>query len=193
MAGIIAVTLFAGCLNTKVGIRYTPQTNALPVVGGARVPVSVDVKDVRLIKNSVGFVDIYIQDAGDLTYTFSTTNDVVIAVKQAIEDELANRGFKPSESGVSILAGLNKFYYDDPLGTTLALSVQVKKPDGDIIYSKLVTGNGRHRHFFGNQYRIDVQKSLNEAPQNCVTQLFADPSFVDGLLIANTASSTTGT
>ncbi len=174
-AGAAALTLLTGCINTRLAIHYTPQPNIAPVAGASQVPIHVDVKDVRLTK-SIGEITIY-TEIGNFYYDCYATNDVATVVKQGIEAELANRGFKLSENGVRVLAGLNTFYTsDDQSGPTITLSVQVIKSDGTIFYSKLLAGRAAG---------WNVEPRLNKSLRKCITQLFADTSFIDGLLKAS--------
>jgi len=146
--------------------------------------VSVDVKDGRL-KNYVGTVHISGGYTIDSAYTVVTTNDVLLVFKQAIEDELARRGFTPSENGVTILVGLNEFYCDPaPASAIAAVSVQVRKSERTIIYSKLVTAKGKNPHIRLDQ-GLRIQGALDNALQNCMAQLFADPKFISALLNAS--------
>ncbi len=184
-AGMVVLILFGGCVSTNIGISYTSQSNAAPVAEAARAPVIIDVQDERL-KKPVGTVYSSLGEyGGDFTYTIHATNDIATVVKEAFTEELAKRGFTPSENGVKILVGVNKFYGDSiRAGATLTISVQVRKPDGTVVYSKLVTATGKYRRFTLDTGLI-IQGKLNNALNNCMTQLFADQSFVEELLKAS--------
>lgn len=182
--GMVVIILLSGCINTNVAIRYTPQTNAGPVAGATGVPVNVDVEDVRL-NRSVGTTSTTLTEYGDYSIEFFATNDIALVTKQAIEAELTNRGFRISEGGVTVLAGVNKFYYDDDLRlTTLILSVQVRTSDGTVVFSKLLTDRSKAKRFERKPRRV-VEAALNRALKDCVAQLFDDPSFIDAILKAS--------
>jgi uncharacterized lipoprotein YajG len=181
--GFVALILLSGCVNTHIAITYTPQANVAPIPGAARVPVNVDVKDLRLTKAVADYAASGEYSESELT--FFVTNDVAAVVKQAVEDELANRGFKHSENGVAVRIGLKKLYAHTR--GTIILLIQVRQPDGTIVYSKSLTATAK-----GVLGSRSVVTSLNRAFQNEIAELFADRSFIDAIFKASGSSENSG-
>lgn len=188
--GLIAIALLNGCALSKeyIPINYAPQNNVTTVAGAERVSVKVQVSDVRSIHDRVGNKK---NGYGMEMAPIISTNDVIGVLQNAIETELSNRGFKLSEGDVTILVELSKFYNEFKEGfwagdavAELTISAQIRKPDGNIIYSKLVTGEGEKLKIqlaSGKNAEIALENAL----QNATVRLFGDPLFVDGLVKAS--------
>jgi hypothetical protein len=172
--GIVVLPLLSGCANNEIGLIYTPEVNVTRVSGADRVSVNVEVKDVRLTKA--------INEPSEGDSAVIATNDVAI-VKQAVEEELAHRGFKHSEHAVTVLVGLEKLYHDGLTKATSTLSVQVRKPNGTIVYSETITANAKNA--FMPLRETTFWTTLDRALQNSISELFADQSFIHAILKAS--------
>jgi uncharacterized lipoprotein len=188
--GTIAIALLNGCALSKdyIPIHYTPQANAPRVAGADHVSVKVEIVDVRSIHDRVGNKE---NGYGTSMAAIIATNDVVAVVQHAIETELSNRGFKLADGDVTVLVELSKFYNEFKPGmwsgdavAELTMSAQIKKPDGNIIYSKLVTGEGEKEKIQLASGK-NAEAALEAALQNTMVRLFADPLFTDGLVKAS--------
>jgi uncharacterized lipoprotein len=114
-------------------------------------------------------------------------------VKNSVQQELSNRGFKIADGDVMVLVELSKFLNDFKVGmwsgdaiAELTMSVQIRKSDGNIVYSKLVNGEGEKLKI-QLASGANAKVALEGALQNAVVRLFSDPLFIDGLLKAPTA------
>ena len=181
--GVVVVILLSSCQSTEIGLHYTPQKDVAPITGADRVPIKISVTDARLVK-SVGTADESNQ-FGSSVWQIYATNDVAVVMKNAIAGELAHRGFKLSDKGVSLRVSLNTVDGKSK-GLTgagkIAISVQILQSDGTISYSQLITGNGHSSPLAHYDDGKTIKLALDGALQNCLGQLFADPSFITVLL-----------
>lgn len=190
LGGIVAIAFLNGCAVSKdyISVNYAPQTNVVHLAGAEHVSVRVEVSDVRAIHDRVGNKK---NGYGMDMAAIIATNDVIVLVQKAIQTELSNRGFKVADGDVTVLVELSKFYNEFKVGVwsgdavaDLTMSAQIKKPDGNIIYSKLVTGEGEKLKIqlaSGTNAKVALEGAL----ANAVIRLFGDPLFVDGLLKAS--------
>jgi uncharacterized lipoprotein len=195
-ACLTAIAVLNGCAASKdyISVGYTPQANVSALPGAEHVSVTVEVTDVRSIHDRVGSKK---NGYGMEMAAIISTNDIPTVVKTSIQQELRNRGFKIAAGDVAVLVELSKFLNDFKVGVwsgdaiaELTMSVQVKKPDGNIIYSKLVTGEGEKLQIqlaSGKNAKIALEGAL----QNAVLRLFSDPLFIDGLVKASAGAPTT--
>ena len=186
-AGLVAVTFFTGCAITKdyVSLAYVPQASVAKLDGAGAVSVNVAVTDSRTIKDKVSAKK---NGYGMEMAAIIAKEDVTETLKKAVEAELANRGFQVSGGGVAVIAELSKFYSDFKTGffsgsavAELTMNVQVKKSDGSIAFSKLVTGEGGKENLqlaSGSNAKIALDSALKDA----VAKLFVDTAFVEALL-----------
>jgi uncharacterized lipoprotein YajG len=190
LGGIIAIASLNGCATSKdyISINYAAQTNVVRVAGADRVSVRVEVSDVRAIHDRVGNKK---NGYGMEMASIISTNDVIATVQKAIQTELSNRGFKLADGDVTVLIELSKFYNEFKEGfwagdavAELTMSAQVKKSDGNIIYSKLVNGEGE-RLKIQLASGANAKVALEGALANAMVRLFGDPLFVDALLKAS--------
>jgi len=184
---VIAIATLDGCAASKdyISVNYTPQMNVIALGGAEYVSVHVDVSDVRSVHDRVGSKK---NGYGMEMAAIVATNDVPTLVKTSIEQELKNRGFNLAEGDVTVLVELSKFLNDFKVGmwsgdaiAELTMSVQIKKSDGNIVYSKLVNGEGEKLKIQLASGK-NAEVALEGALQNAVLRLFSDPSFTDGLL-----------
>src|SRR5207247_6373127 len=113
--------------------------------------------------------------------------DVMDTVKQAVETELSHRGFKLSSGDTLLLIQVVKFLNDFKPGmwsgdavAEVTMEVQIKKADGNIAYSKVVSGEGKNPNIqmaSGKNAKIALDAALYSA----VERLFGDPAFIDTL------------
>ena len=150
--GFFAASLLSGCALTKdyVSLSYVPQPNEAKIDGADAVTLRVVVSDVRRIKDKVSVKK---NGYGMEMAAIIAKEDVADTLKKAIEVELANRGFRLNAGGVTVATELSKFYSDFKMGffsgsavAEVTMNVQIKKPDGSIVISKLVTGEGGKEH-----------------------------------------------
>jgi len=91
---------------------------------------------------------------------------------------------------VAVATELSKFYSDFKIGfwsgsavAEVTMNVQVKKADGSIGFSRLVTGEGVKENLqlaSGSNAKVALDAALKDA----VGKLFGDTAFVDALLKA---------
>lgn len=189
LAGLAAVLAVSnGCALTKanIGLNYQPQPNVPRVAGAEGVTVAVTMSDQRAVKDSVGNKK---NGYGMEMAPIIATNDVVALVQNAIETELANRGFKlGAGSAVNVTVQLNKFYNDFKVGfwsgnavAELTMNVMVKNREGLTVHSALISVQGTEPSIQlasgGN-----AQLALDAALKNAMAELFKDSSFTDALL-----------
>ena len=184
-----SAALMTGCALTKdsVTLAYVPQANVAKIVGADTVSVRVDVTDVRTVKNKVSAKK---NGYGMEMAAIIAKEDVAETLKKAVEVELANRGFRLSGGGIAVAAELSKFYSDFKVGfwsgsavAEVTMNVQVKKADGSIGFSKLVTGNGGKENLqlaTGSNAKVALDAALRDA----VSKLFSDAKFLDTLVKA---------
>lgn len=179
-----------GCALTKahVSLSYVPQTNVAKVDGAEAVMVRVDVTDVRNIKDKISVKK---NGYGMEMAAIIAKEDVATTVRTAIEAELANRGFRLGGDGISLVSELSKFYNDFKMGfwsasavAEVIMNVQIKKADGSVVFSKLVTGEGRKEGMWvasGSNAKVTLDLALRDA----VDKLFSDAVFIDAMLKAS--------
>jgi len=98
-----------------IQLSYNQQQGVVPVPGASNVTVSVQVKGQRQDKNKVSSKK---NGFGMEMVPILATEDVVITVRRAIEQELRSRGFQFSADAalVHIAADLARFYNDHKTG-----------------------------------------------------------------------------
>jgi uncharacterized lipoprotein len=183
----IALT-FAGCGLTKdhITINHIPMVGVERVRGADAVGVQVQVADARTNKENVGKKGSEYDFLGPIV----PQADLAETIAKGIEAELLNRGFQVKEGAVVVFAELTKFYNDfkgfpEKAVAELIMSVQVKKPDGQIAFAKSITGQGINSGVMlrsGANAKVALDKALEDA----VSKLFNDRAFIDALLKAGT-------
>ncbi len=188
------VACLSGCALSKsyIDIGYVPQQNVVRAAGAESVVVGVAVSDVRAVKDKVSAKK---NGFGMEMAAIIPKEDVAGVVKSAIEMELTNRGFQLGQGGVSTAVELSKFYSDFKVGFwsgdavgEVTMSVQVRRSDGTIVYSKLVTGQGAKDNLqlaSGKNAKVALDGALRDA----IAKLFSDAAFVQALLQAATVGS----
>jgi uncharacterized lipoprotein YajG len=191
-AGMVAIAFLNGCALTTAEINYTSQKNVASVAGADRSSVKLEVVDARLIRDRIGQVQ---YDANDVAPAPVTAADDPMAVlKQAVANELVNRGFKLSDNGTPLVVQLETLYgvftvkrqwpeIRDATATA-EISVRITKSDGSLVYHTTVTGEAEKRKPGSRAQGTIV---ISEALEACLAHLFADPSFVNALLSGSTS------
>src|SRR5581483_7709198 len=136
-------SLLTGCAfsTDKIPLEYNVRGAREKISGAENVQVQVIVTDDRKIKNLVGKK---FSHGG-----IASTTDVADLVRTSIETELKLRGF-PNGNGVLVSCDLTEFWNEFKQGfwagdslATVKFAVQVKKPDGTVVFSKNVEGDGK--------------------------------------------------
>lgn len=190
VGSFLAFSLLTGCALTTdtISLSYAPQGNVSELSGAKNITVTIVVRDQRDNKNSVGAKK---NGFGMDMAPIIATNDVATLVKDAIETELTNRGFNlGTNNAISVVAELNKFYNDFKVGfwagdavAEVTMNILIKNQNGEIIYSKLVSGHGTVPNIqitSGNNARL----ALNAALKDALEKIFNDTDFIDTLLKA---------
>jgi len=190
---ILAAGLLSGCIflpdkQLYVSIAYNPQTGVSPIAGAGEGKVKVEMIDSRSTVYKVSDYDAFPSTVtGILTATNNTASD---AVRSAIETELASRGFSLAGGNVVVVVELSRFYNTFKSGVwsgtavaQLNMNVQVKRADGNIVFTKLVAAEGITPHI-QRQSEKNAKIALDAALQDAMAKLFSDGTFADALLKA---------
>jgi uncharacterized lipoprotein len=179
----------SGCALTTdhVTLTYSPQTGINKISGADSVRVTVEVLDLRSVREKVSSKK---NGYGMEMAPIVATEEVSLTLAKAIEVELSNRGFVPAPGSIRLVAELQKFYNDFKVGfwsgtaaAELIMNVQIKKPDGGFIFSKLVAGEANIPGIMlasGENAKTALQEALKEA----LSKLFRDQAFVEALFEA---------
>ena len=176
-----------GCALTtdRIDVNYTAQTYAARIPGAEKVKVKVTVSDARAVRDKVSAKK---NGYGMEMAPIVAGNDVADTLAKALETELASRGFTTASGPVEVNVELDKFWNDFKIGfwagsstAELVMNAQVKKPDGTIVYTKVVTGEGAVpslQVMTGDNAKIALDAALNDA----VAKLVGDTAFIRALL-----------
>lgn len=189
VASCIALMTLSGCALTTdhIQLSYSQQEGVLPVPGANDVTVSVQVNDQRQDKSKVSSKK---NGFGMEMAPILASEDVVVTVRRAIEQELRSRGFQLSADPalVQIAADLTRFYNDHKTGffagdavADLNMSVVVKSRKGDLLYAKQIIAQGIEPNIqlmSGENARL----ALNRALENGMRLLFEDQAFLAAML-----------
>jgi uncharacterized lipoprotein YajG len=194
-AGLLTVGLFSGCAWTtdQVALGYTAQPNVHKMGEADKVFVTVTVNDERSDNKVVGFKsNAFGMEAGAIV----TAGDVANLVQNAIETELADRGFKLTlTNGVNIVAHLSTFRnHFEPSGWScdavaeVILNITVKNQAGTLVYSRRIQGQGNNPNI---QFATgsNAKEALDAAFKDCMKKMFDDQAFIDALLQSNQSTS----
>jgi len=203
VAAILYISFYGCGLVTKnVVITYHPEENVIRFEEAGNVAIKVTVNDLRTKASDLGTE----KEVGDVPAPapINTNSDLKELVGYAIETELTNRGFKSGEE-VWIEVDLIKFYtvlgvnpsasYYQIFTANLILHVDVKKPDGTLVYSNLVRGKGTNNiplkrfpkfvyHSIASLERYS-KASLDRALKDGISKLVNDPEFIKSLIKAS--------
>jgi len=117
-------------------------------------------------------------------------NNVPAMFSKAIEAELVGRGFVLGTGSARLLVELQKFYNDFKSGfwsgtavAELLMNVQVKDSRGNILFARIVTGNGslpRIQLTSGENAKVALEEALKDGLAN----LFNDRDCIDAIFKA---------
>ena len=182
--------LLSGCALTtdQVTLNYKSPGVAAKIDGAGEVKVFVDMFDVRGMKDRVGVKkNAYGMEMAPII----SETSVPLLVTTAIESELVLRGFSIGEGAVRLFVELQKFYNDFKSGfwsgtaaAELLMNAQVKAPSGEILYSKLIVGNGNLPGIqlaSGENAKIALEDALTDS----MGKLFADRALFDMIFKAS--------
>ena len=189
LGGIGLLALLTGCAFTTdhIVITYTPDQNVAKIQGAEAVNLKIEFIDARTTKNQVGSKK---NGYGMETAPIVATNDMAILFSDVIQTELKSRGFIIGNGPVQVIIELTKFYCDFKVGmwsgsavAEVSMSVQVKKPDGNIGFVKTITGNGMRK---GCQLASgkNAKAALDQAMKDAVLKLVNDKDFLAALFLA---------
>ena len=182
----LAVLLLNGCAFTTdhVSLSYVPQPSPGKVDGADKISVKVQVTDVRTTPNKVGAKK---NGYGMEMAPIVADGDISEMLEKAIGTELSDRGYHVAPGDITLAVELSKFYNDFKIGffagdavAEVTIDVRVKNAAGDIVYTKLVTGEGLNPNIqlaTGNNAKIALEAALQDA----IAKLFKGPDFTDSL------------
>lgn len=186
----LALALFSGCaLKTdEITLQYKPQENIKPLAEAKNVTVGLNFIDSRQDKSKVGVKK---NGYGMEMAPIVNTEDVSGLVKKAVEEELANRGFRLDKDGiVQISADMTRFYNDFKLGFTSGdsiadfyMNITVKSKTGSVIYVKQIMTQGKEPGIMimsGDNAKLALDRALASG----IKSLFDDEAFVSALVTA---------
>ena len=180
---LLAVLLLNACgLTTEyITINYHPQKNVNKIEGADRVGVGVQASDQRANKENVG--------KKGYEYKFlapiKAKNDLAESIANAVGTELTNRGFSVNGGSVLVFLELSKFYNSFQHGDAVAeviMNAQVRKSDGGIIFSRLISGEATEGIAFRSGK--NAKSALESALRNAVQYLDNDTEFITALFEA---------
>ena len=186
LTGLAVMFFFTGCAITQDHIRltYVPQSGVTKIVGTNFISVQVLMTDSRAIRDKVSAKK---NGFGMEMASIVSDDDVPGMVKFAIETEPENRGFHVQKGEVTLAVDLSKFYSNFEIhfwsGTAVAeasIEAKVKDTNGQILYSKLIVGNGEEG---GCQLAsgYNAKLALDRALHDLVVRLFSDNDFIVAL------------
>jgi uncharacterized lipoprotein YajG len=179
-----------GCALTTdtISLEYNSQTHAAKIPGAEQAAVSVDLFDVRKMKDRVSVKK---NGYGMEMAPTVAENRVSALVTKALESELIGRGFILRERSARLFVELQKFYNDFKIGfwsgtaeAEVVINTQVKTTEGEIVYSKLVVGSGQVpgiQLMTGENAKVALERALADA----IAQLFSDNGLIGAIFKAS--------
>jgi len=182
----VGVVFGQGCALTTDTIRVGYRvTRAQPIAGAERTTLTVKMTDARGIgdrvsvkKNGYGMEMAPILDP-----------QAIATIKSSLEAELRARGFTPGASA-TVNVEVVRFYNDFKIGlfsgdalADMEMNVQVKAPDGAILFAKSVKAAGANKGILlsgGDEAKVALEGALREG----MDKLLADREFFDALIKA---------
>ena len=181
--------LISGCALTtdNITLVYEPQPNVTRLVGANDAKVAVDMFDLRKMKDRVSVKK---NGYGMEMAPIVADNSVTALITKAIETELVNRGFVLGAGAARLVVELQNFYNDFKSGfwsgmaeAQVVMNTQVKNSSGNILFSKLVVGNGNYpgvQLASGENAKVSLEQALSDA----ISNLFADSSLLTAIMQA---------
>ena len=178
-----------GCAPSTLGvtIRYLPQYSAQPVPGAGSVQVAVQVDDARSNKADIGTAATVLR-----TWEITTTDNLAQAVRDAVQIELQDRGFKIGADSAQLMINLNGleverrtgWIYENRAHALWMMQVRVMRKNGTVIYTHEAAGEAGDPSIAADHSVGSAERVTNLALQDCIQRLFADPQFINALLNA---------
>lgn len=161
------------------------QGDVKSLLGAEKVAVEVTVSDMRNIKDKVGNKkNGYGIEMGKII----SNDDVATLVSNSISSELQRRGFRINTGSLSVVVELTRFLNDFKMGFftgtaagEIHCAVQIKKPDGSILYAKAIVGSHYEEGIMmamGSNAKIALEGAL----VNGISNLMHDEAFIRALL-----------
>ena len=178
---VVTGAFLSGCALTtdRVTLQHTPDPNPPQIAGAKGKRVAAEVKDERTVRDRVSVKK---NGYGMEMAPIVASNDVPQFVKQAIEKELANRGFSIGQGGTVANIQLLRFYSDFKVGFW----------SGDAVaeVDMMVAVRGYTRHVNGLYKKGGVmlasggnaKEALEAALTDAISKLLNDKAFVDTLV-----------
>ena len=187
---ICTALLCSGCALTTatIDVPYQSIAPATPIAGASGITVSVAATDGRTTyrdrvsskKNGYGME----------MAPIVASNDIPNSVQNAFQQELAARGFKIDQNGVSLQVELVQFYNDFKTGmfsgqavANVAFNVKITSLNGAIDFTKYYQGTGTipNIQLAGGD---NARDALIKAFQSAVASTVNDPDFIKALIAA---------
>jgi uncharacterized lipoprotein len=146
-AVVMFIGVASGCALTTehIHLAYQPQTGVSPLKGADATTVQVNVKDERTSTDIAHKVNGYNVEMAPII----ADNDIPELIKNSIDAELTDRGFKLGDSKVLVVAELQNFrnhfqvgFFSGTATADLAMNVKVAGPDRQIIYDEHFIAQG---------------------------------------------------
>ena len=180
---VASAFLIVGCAIPKSPVSYVPQQNVQAIRGADTVAVEVKVEDLQA-DPSVSVWD-WLNPVDRKQYI--GVKNAADTIKEAAETELRARGFRIGSGDALVTIQLGPFgaLVEEGFWTVsehglLATLVQVERPKGKVLYSKVVAGEGDPDR--GYVYVRSPKKELEETLADTLKRLFADPRFTAAIL-----------
>jgi len=187
--GLFAVVgmtiILSGCATGSgyVTLSYLPQYNVTRIPGTELRRAQVIVIDQRAIRDRVSARK---NMKGVEMAPIVATNDVAGVLTDAMEAELANRGYVVDAGGAVIEVRLQKLYTDFNVGfwsrradTESLFNVRVLNVDGQELFQKNIREEWSKPGMTMSAKRVN--KALDAALREMVQSLFRDPVFLDAV------------
>lgn len=196
IASCVAVVTISGCALTtdRIQIQYNQQQAVSQIPGASNVSVNVQVADQRQDKSKVSSKkNAYGMEMAPIV----ATEDVVVTVRRAIEQELRARGFQLVSDAalVQIAADITRFYNDYKTGffageavADLNMSITVKSKKGEQLYSRHIVAQGIEPNV-QLASGPNAQLALSRALENGLKSLFENQDFVSALMASSSTAS----
>jgi uncharacterized lipoprotein len=178
-----------GCAFTpeKIDIAYAPTVGATAVPGADKIKLDVSVNDVRTNKERVGSKS---NGYGAELAPISTNQDIVVLVHDALQNELAMRGYQVGSGDVHVICSIfdfaNKFrtgFWSGTAEGSVRLQVKIRNEAGNTLFDEIITGQGTEEHIqvaAGRNAKPALEKALHDA----MVTLMARQDFHQALLRA---------
>ncbi len=188
--GTFLVLFLNGCSTPlELVLKHTPQPGVSQIKEATNVTVNVQVKDISQNKGNVCG---HLADPPGKNIPILATEVIAVTFRNAIEQELMNRGFSLGlDYSVLISADITRFYYyhtlselqaiiPNPQVADFTMIVVVRSKKGERLYSRQIEAQViEHESFLT---REKVQSALNQVLDQGMRYLFEDQSFLAALL-----------